>query len=66
MKVIVKKPGWYGGKFYDQSLHEQEMPDGVAKQFLPPFGDQLEPARATKQLAKVADAVTATKTSDKG
>ncbi|WP_279110852.1 hypothetical protein [Bartonella apis] len=66
MKVIVKKTGWYGGRFYDQSSTEQEMPDGVAKQFLPPFGDQLEYVRATKQLAKMADAVTSTKTSDKG
>lgn len=56
MKVIVKKPGWYGGKFYDQSSHEQEMPNGVAKQFLPPFGDQLELARATKQLIKAVAA----------
>lgn len=55
MKVIVKKTGWYGGQFYDQSSSEQEMPDGVAKQFLPPFGDQLELARPTKQLIKPAD-----------
>lgn len=56
MKVIVKKTGWYGDQFYDQSSTEQEMPEGVAKQFLPPFGDQLELVRAPKQLIKAVDA----------
>lgn len=69
MKVIVKKAGWYGGKFYDEDSVGQEIPDGVAQQFLPPFGDQLSQVgdqlsqvgqqlsqvRESKQLVKVAD-----------
>lgn len=42
MKVIVKKDGWYGGVYYEAAEKEQEMPEGVAVQFLSPFGDQLE------------------------
>ena len=45
MKVIVKVPGFYAGTWYKAG--EVEMPDRVARAFLPPYGDQLavaEPA----------------------
>ncbi len=41
MKVIVNVSGFYGGTWHEASKAPQEMPDAVAKQFLPPHGDQL-------------------------
>lgn len=41
MKVIVNVAGFYGGTWYEGNTVPQEMPDGVARQFLPPHGDQL-------------------------
>lgn len=52
MKVIVKKSGWYGGDYFDESETEQEMADVVAAQFLPPHGDQLEPVRIHPPIKK--------------
>jgi len=42
MKVIVKESGFYGGTYYIAKAAEQEMPDAVAKQFMAPYGHQLE------------------------
>ena len=52
MKVIVKKAGWYGGNYYEVSDKEQEMPKGVAVQFLSPYGDQLEKPKDGDKLEK--------------
>lgn len=41
MKVIVNVSGFYGGTWYDEKKEPQDMPDGIASQFLPPHGDQL-------------------------
>ena len=41
MKVIVNVSGFYGGTWYDEKKEPQDVPDGVARQFLPPHGDQL-------------------------
>lgn len=52
MKVIVKKAGWYGGVYYEAAEKEQEMPEGVAVQFLSPFGDQLEKPKDGDKMEK--------------
>ncbi|CAM5577150.1 hypothetical protein MAUB1S_09708 [Mycolicibacterium aubagnense] len=41
MKVIVNATGFYGGAWFEAGDRVQEMADAVAKQFLPPHGDQL-------------------------
>lgn len=41
MKVIVKTSGFYAGTWYDAGPKHQEMPEKVARQFLPPYSDQL-------------------------
>jgi hypothetical protein len=41
MKVIVKTSGFYGGTWYDAGPKHQEMPEKVARQFLPPYSVQL-------------------------
>lgn len=70
MKVIVKKAGWYGGNYYECRDKVQEMPEGVAVQFLSPYGDQLEKPKdddkkeqpqASRSLVKTNE----NKTSDK-
>ncbi|UXM94319.1 hypothetical protein N5853_09385 [Bartonella sp. HY329] len=42
MKVIVKQSGFYGGDWFDASEQAIDMQDGIAKQYLPPFGDTLQ------------------------
>jgi hypothetical protein len=50
MKVIVKVPGFYGGTWFEAGHKPQEMPDGIAKAFLPPYGDTIDlPATAAQQ-----------------
>lgn len=46
MKVIVKESGFYGGTWYKAGTSPVEMPEPVARQFLPPYGDQLAVAAA--------------------
>lgn len=41
MKVIVNTAGFYGGTWYESDPEEREIPDKVAKPFLPPYGNQL-------------------------
>lgn len=41
MKVIVKVSGFYGGTWYEAKTTPVEIPDRIAKPFLPPYGDQL-------------------------
>jgi hypothetical protein len=41
MKVIVKEKGFYAGTWYDAGKKVVEIPDKIARQFLPPRGDQL-------------------------
>ena len=41
MKVIVNVSGFYGGTWFEAGEMQQDMKDAVAKQFLPPHGDQL-------------------------
>jgi len=41
MKVIVNVSGFFGGTWFEANKDAQDMPDGVARQFLPPHGDQL-------------------------
>lgn len=52
MNVIVKTSGFYGGTWFDASKKEVPMPDKVAAQFLPPYGDQLERAPVKSTEAK--------------
>lgn len=55
MKVIVNVPGFYGGDWKDAGPKEVEMVDKVARQFLPPRGDQLSiPKAPTKRVAAPA------------
>jgi hypothetical protein len=54
MKVIVKTSGFYGGTWYDAKTAPVEMPDRIAKPFLPPYGDQLA-SPAAAPAAKPAD-----------
>lgn len=49
MKVIVKTEGFYAGTWHDAGPREIEMPDAVAKPFLPPFGDELVKAAVRTQ-----------------
>ena len=41
MNVIVRTAGFYAGTWFDAGDKPVQMPDKVAKAFLPPFGDQL-------------------------
>ncbi|MGE3784736.1 MAG: hypothetical protein AB7H71_18585 [Alphaproteobacteria bacterium] len=53
MKVIVKVSGFYGGTWHDAADQPQDMPDAVARQFLPPHGDQLAlPAKSEASPAE--------------
>lgn len=54
MKVIVKTPGFYGGTWRDAGKKEVDIPDPVARPFLPPYGNQLAPAPVKKPVAKKA------------
>lgn len=55
MKVIVKESGFYGGIWYEARSTPIEMPDRIAKPFLPPYGDQLGvPAAAPAPKAPAA------------
>lgn len=53
MDVIVKVSGFYAGTWHAAGDKPVVMPDKVAKQFLPPHGDQLaayvEPKPAGKK-----------------
>lgn len=64
MKVIVKQSGWYGGNYYDAGNREQDIPDIVAAQFLPPYGDQLEILRS-RAVQKQGDATNEKQTNNK-
>lgn len=57
MKVIVKESGFYGGTWHKASVKEVHMPEGVARQFMAPYGHQLEQPKAeakrpSKEAAK--------------
>lgn len=52
MKVIVNVSGFYGGTWFEASREAQQMADAVAKQFLPPHGDQLALPKAEKAAPK--------------
>lgn len=52
MKVIVNVSGFYGGTWHEAADKPQDMPDAVARQFLPPYGDQLSLPAAAKPTAK--------------
>jgi hypothetical protein len=54
MKVIVNVSGFYGGTWYDEENDPQDMPDAIAKAFLPPHGDQLALPPARKAAPAVA------------
>lgn len=41
MKVVVKTSGFYAGTWHEATPKEIDMADAIAKQFLPPHGDQL-------------------------
>jgi hypothetical protein len=51
MDVIVNVSGFYGGRWYEAGQKPQKMPGGVAKQFLAPYGDQLEEPAARRSAA---------------
>lgn len=56
MKVIVKENGFYGGTYYTAGEKPVEMPDAVAKQFMQPYGHQLEkPEDRLKTLKAVKE-----------
>lgn len=48
MRVIVNVSGFYGGTWFEAAKEPQTMPDAVAKQFLPPYGDQLSRVKSDK------------------
>jgi hypothetical protein len=56
MKVIVRTSGFYGGTWYEAGATPVDMPYKIAKQFLPPYGDQLvaHVAAAQKMVGKAA------------
>lgn len=57
MKVIVTVAGFYGGTWYKENRETaQDMPEAVARQFLPPRGDQLALPVAPAAKAKPAEA----------
>lgn len=56
MKVLVNVSGFYGGTWFNEQKEPQEMPDAVAKQFLPPYGDQLSVPKAARPAAKTDEA----------
>jgi hypothetical protein len=51
MKVIVNTSGFYAGTWHSASPKSIDMPDIVAKQFLPPYGDELSLAKAERAAA---------------
>jgi hypothetical protein len=53
MDVIVKVAGFYGGRWYEAGPKAQAMPAAVAKQYLPPYGDQLEEPSSKRSSAPV-------------
>lgn len=55
MKVIVKESGFFGGTWFDAKQKEQDMPDCVARAFLPPHGNQLSLPKSDKPAAKTDD-----------
>lgn len=55
MKVLVKVSGFYGGTWHEAGPKPQDMADAVAKQFLPPYGDQLALPKAEKAAPAKAD-----------
>lgn len=55
MKVIVNAAGFYGGTWYETNDKLQDMPDAVAKQFLPPHGDQLSLSEAKRPGPKAEE-----------
>lgn len=52
MKVIVNVAGFYGGSWFNEHKEPQEMAKAVARQFLPPHGDQLALPKAARSAAK--------------
>ncbi len=54
MKVIVNVSGFYGGTWHEAGDQPQDMKDAVAKQFLPPHGDQLALPKVEAPVEKPA------------
>lgn len=54
MKVVVNVAGFYAGDWYEATDKPQEMADATAKQFLPPFGDQLALPKTARSDEKKA------------
>jgi len=54
MKVIVNVSGFYGGTWFEAGEQPQNIKDAVAKQFLPPHGDQLALPKAVVPAEKPA------------
>jgi len=54
MKVIVNTSGFYAGTWFEASAKSIEMPDAVAKPFLPPYGEQLSLPKAATASEKKA------------
>ncbi len=52
MKVIVKVSGFYAGDWFEAGPKHIEMNEKVARQFLPPRGDQLADPATAKQKQK--------------
>jgi hypothetical protein len=55
MKVIVNSSGFYGGTWYEAKGQAQDMPETVARAFLPPHGDQLALPKAERSAVKPDD-----------
>lgn len=57
MRVIVNVSGFFGGTWFSEKKEPQEMPDAIARAFLPPLGDQLSLPAAKKvdRTAPTAD-----------
>lgn len=54
MNVIVKESGFYGGTYYTATAKSQDIPDAVAKQFMPPYGHQLEKPEDRQKVIRPA------------
>ncbi|ASV86547.1 hypothetical protein CES85_1651 [Ochrobactrum quorumnocens] len=50
MKVIVKESGFYGGTWWDASSKQVDIPETIARPFLPPHGHQLVLPKPVEKL----------------
>ncbi|HEV2504399.1 MAG TPA: hypothetical protein VGV39_15075 [Mesorhizobium sp.] len=55
MKVIVNEAGFYAGTWFEAGDKPQDMPDAVARQFLPPYGAQLSLPDAKRAAPKAEE-----------